>query len=102
MTKDDYSIVGKKFGRLTVIEFDHRNDGHDYWLCECDCGNKKVVRRTSLMSGNTSSCGCLKHKHESLIGRRFGRLTVLKYDHSNVYGETHYSRRMGQIIYGFI
>lgn len=34
------------------------------WLCLCDCGNKIVVRRSSLVSGqNTQSCGCLRFKN---------------------------------------
>ena len=53
------NIIGKRFGRLTVVDFDH-NDVHrnSYWLCECDCGNKTIVTRGSLISGNTTSCGC--------------------------------------------
>lgn len=52
-------IVGQRFGRLTVIEFDHA-DAHRnlYWLCECDCGNRTLVTRGGLISGNTTSCGC--------------------------------------------
>lgn len=52
-------ITGKRFGRLTVIKYDH-DDIHrnSYWLCECDCGNKTVVTRGDLTSGNTTSCGC--------------------------------------------
>ena len=30
--------VGKKYGRLTVIEFDHTRKGHLYYKCACDCG----------------------------------------------------------------
>lgn len=29
-----------------------------HWLCQCDCGNKAVVRAAHLTSGHTVSCGC--------------------------------------------
>lgn len=48
----DRSVLGKRFGRLTVIDHDHGT----YWLCECDCGNTRVVRRDQLLSGFTISC----------------------------------------------
>lgn len=52
-------LTGQKFGRLTVIELDHRDSRKKaYWKCKCDCGNEKVVRCDSLQSGSTVSCGC--------------------------------------------
>ena len=50
---------GKQFGRLAVIsESGRSNDGQVMYLCQCVCGNKVIVRSTSLRSGNTKSCGC--------------------------------------------
>ena len=38
-------IVGKRFGSLTVLELHHRGAGGKlYWLCECDCGNRRSNR----------------------------------------------------------
>jgi len=56
---------GQRFGRLTIIkEVEHlRQPNGGYrrmFLCKCDCGNEKVVRLSSLMNGDTSSCGCYK------------------------------------------
>lgn len=56
------NLVGQKFGRLTVVGFDHKdNTNKTYWLCECDCSerNKVVVYSNNLRSGTTKSCGCL-------------------------------------------
>ena len=48
------------YGRLTVIEFVERK-GTVYWdRVRCECGVEKVVRRTDLKSGRTTSCGCLR------------------------------------------
>ena len=53
-------LTGKKYGRLTVIELDHRNkDSKAYWKSKCECGNIVITRGDCLLSGNTKSCGCL-------------------------------------------
>jgi hypothetical protein len=57
VNKDD--LIGKRFGKLIVIAFDHVNEKYrSYWLCRCDCGNEKVISRHSLISNRTKSCGC--------------------------------------------
>lgn len=69
-------MVGQKYGLLTVVEFVGKDKFNNaLWRCKCDCGKEKVVSRRNLISGNTSSCGCL-HKPDH-TGKRFGRLTVL-------------------------
>ncbi len=75
-------LVGRKFGKLTVLEECSRSkNGSIKWLCECECGNKAIVRSDELRSGHTSSCGCLpKSVPEDLKGKRFGKLTVLSED----------------------
>lgn len=53
-------LTGLRFGRLTVIEFSHKDEKRYYcWLCKCDCGNTIIVRGSSLSRSNTKSCGCL-------------------------------------------
>ena len=67
--------IGIRYGRLIVIKFAGRTwAGQILWLCKCDCGKKIIVRRGSLQSGNTKSCGCLqkesaKEKGEKRIGK---------------------------------
>lgn len=61
-------ISGSKFGRLTVIEFSHKDKyGHSYWTCRCECGNTKTIYGVSLICGDTKSCGCLR---KSLLSER--------------------------------
>ena len=61
-------LVGKKYGRLVVIEYAYRNPrGKSMWKCKCDCGNTKVVLGTHLTSGHTTSCGC--YNEEVIKGR---------------------------------
>lgn len=53
-------ITGQTFGRLTAIEpTDKRASGYTLWLCQCECGNKKLASVNHLMQGNVKSCGCL-------------------------------------------
>lgn len=83
-------LTGKRFGKLTVIELSHIK-GQSLWKCICDCGNQKLVRSRSLISGKTKSCGCLRRDagHQKLIdlsGKRFGRLTVIEFSHSRKIG----------------
>ena len=61
-------LTGQKFGHLTVLRRDLSRIGNNaYWVCQCDCGNTIIVRGSSLKSGNTKSCGCIKSKGESKI-----------------------------------
>jgi hypothetical protein len=83
-------LVGKRFGRLEVLEDCGNNKfGQSLWLCKCDCGNEKQVNVSSLRNGSTLSCGCLqkevaskngKKRFVDLSGKRFGRLVVIKLD----------------------
>ena len=53
-------MTNQKFNKLTVIKFDHYDKKYNsYWLCKCECGNYKVVRRSHLLHGNVQSCGCV-------------------------------------------
>ena len=55
-------LVGKKFGRLTVMSLSHVKKQSTYWLCQCTCGATKVVNVRELNSGHTRSCGCLQRE----------------------------------------
>jgi len=54
----ELNLAGKKFGKLTVVDFAYSKYGHRYWNCICDCGNKAVVNGTRIKTGETKSCGC--------------------------------------------
>lgn len=64
-------LTGKRFGRLTALEYDHEKQK---WKCQCDCGNI-TYKRTGHLNSNAVSCGC-KQKQD-LIGKRFGKLVVI-------------------------
>lgn len=78
-------LVGRIFGRLTVVSFDGSKK-HPRWICVCDCGCKKSIDEHQLKQGGTLSCGCLKLEHTrsmgknrliDLTGRVSGKFTVV-------------------------
>ena len=80
--------TNNKYGRLTVLyRAENTKTGRAVWHCRCDCGNELDVLGKNLRNGNTQSCGCLQRERaiesnikraDSLIGQRFGKLTVLE------------------------
>lgn len=55
------NIMGKVFGRLTVISRSENinDDGKYGFICKCECGNTTEVAKNNLISGRTRSCNCL-------------------------------------------
>ena len=52
--------TGQKFGKLLVINQAGRNELKKVlWKCRCDCGNEISIVAGSLVTGNTTSCGCV-------------------------------------------
>lgn len=85
-------LTGQRFGSLLVIKqapniITPNKRSHVAWECQCDCGNKIIVRSDCLRNGHTISCGCRKKEvllsagHNriiDLVGQRFGYLTVIE------------------------
>lgn len=70
-------VIGKTFDRLTVISC-ARDNKRTMCTCHCTCGNKIIVRRDSLLTGNTKSCGCLSDiDPNDLLGKTFSKLTAI-------------------------
>lgn len=58
----DEDLIGKRFGRLTVIYIFNKN-GDRYAHCKCICGDEKDIRIYDLTSNSTKSCGCYLRDH---------------------------------------
>ena len=80
MHKKVIDLIGKRFGRLTVLEIASKDKwGHYKWLCKCDCGNSIIVRGDNLKSNITASCGCL---NKDLVKKRMtihGKVKSVEY-----------------------
>ena len=61
--------TGKRFGRLVAEKY----VGGGKWLCRCDCGAAVEVDGSSLNSGNTKSCGCLRSDTVKAIRTKHGQ-----------------------------
>lgn len=55
-------ITGQRFARLTAIERGPNTGENVQWWCQCDCGNRTLVRASYLRTGHTRSCGCLRRE----------------------------------------
>lgn len=56
---DPMEYIGKKYNRWTIKSYKGYNKlGKHTYLCQCECGNKKVVVLGNLKSGQSKSCGC--------------------------------------------
>lgn len=59
-------LVGRRFGRWTVIARTVSARAGSHWRCRCDCGAEGVVRGTNLVQG--LSRGCRAHAPERREG----------------------------------
>lgn len=64
------NIIGKRFNMLTVIKRIENQKGHIMYLCKCDCGNIKEVRKSHLIKNEVKSCGCLVKKIKETFGEK--------------------------------
>lgn len=54
-------LTGKKINMLKIVKWAGVNKfNHTLWECVCDCGNICTKTRSSLISKNVKSCGCMK------------------------------------------
>lgn len=61
-------LTGQTFGRWTVLKRCGSNQHNSaMWLCECSCGNQKIINGITLRRGESKSCGCLKSSGEEAI-----------------------------------
>lgn len=89
-------MIGKKFGRLTVLEeCKERKDNKRVYKCLCECGNITNVIGTHLRSGKVKSCKCLRGdvhgKSRSRLYRIYCNMKTRCYNKNNIrykdYGE---------------
>lgn len=63
---DCKDITGNRYGKLTVLERDlskmcSNKSTVSWWICLCDCGNIKSIRKTYLSSKvKNKACGCMQ------------------------------------------
>ena len=77
--------IGSKYNNLTVESFSHSDKRfRKFYNTICECGNKKTIMGSAMVSGNTKSCGCLTskyHREHHLLPDNLGviRQIILQY-----------------------
>lgn len=69
MVQPKITMVGRTYGRLTVLEQAEplKKDRQAWYRCRCDCGGEITVRGTSLRNGSmqaVAACGGRKRRRE--------------------------------------
>ena len=73
MAKRLEDLTGWNFGRWLVVEFAGRGaHGEVQYKCRCSCGVERTLRRSSITSGNSRSCGCLSDEEKRTRGITHG------------------------------
>ena len=83
------NIIGKKYGKLTITDIaptpKHiKNPKTLYVYCDCDCGNKKVIKRYENLKYNlVCSCGCENHQRYKTNRYEIKENYIIMYDFKN-------------------
>lgn len=81
----DQSEIGKKYGKLTVIEVIRPEKGNTKFKCRCECGKQYIGTAKYIKYGNIISCGCISKEktEESLKTKRLRRIYYSMKDRCN-------------------
>ena len=84
-------LTGQIFGSLVVLRKGTTINKYTRWVCKCACGNEVEIRTNVLRTGKVQRCPACSRKYTTeiliennksrvldLVGKRFGRLTVIK------------------------
>ena len=54
--------IGRRYNHLVILKLAYVEEGtrQGFYLCQCDCGNKKIVGINALRNGSTKACGCMQ------------------------------------------
>lgn len=75
--QEDYT--NREFGKLKALYLGE-NDAHGKtrWMCECECGHRKLINTASLKRNLTTTCGFCARKnflgYEDISGSNFRRI----------------------------
>lgn len=72
------SIIGRRFGKLKVIDYCMDTTSKPKVVCKCDCGRVVSVYTSNLYSGRTKSCGCSKTNHGESQTRLYRRYAWMR------------------------
>lgn len=84
-----HNLVGRCFGRLTVIK--QSDDYKRCYICRCSCGKRTAVLRNDLRNGHVRSCGCLLKDIRRTCSLKHGKCRIRQ--RSPEYTAYHFARQ---------
>lgn len=104
MHKDTTGLIGFKLieGGEVIKYLRHVKSGDSFWLVRCNCGKEFETKKRNIIGYGKAkplhSCrkcahkrrGKLLRKTDEMIGKKFGRWTVIAQNESDKYGQMHY------------
>lgn len=80
MTIKQVDMMHKRFGKLMVFaDAGQLKNGQYQYITLCDCGSYKVIAGSSLRTGATKSCGCLRSKMVTEKNYKHGQSATSRY-----------------------
>lgn len=92
---------GRTFGKFKIVKYDHvkkyKRSNHHYYLCDCECGTRKVVSLSHLRRGKTLSCGCLasRQSRERCLSPAMDVARRIARERTTTHGHTSKDNRRG-------
>jgi hypothetical protein len=71
-------LTGKRIGWWFVLNRVRNKGDNTMWLCRCICGTERPVAYSSLSTGGSTSCGCVRNMNPNHVKHghcRDGKLT---------------------------
>lgn len=74
--------IGRRFGRLIVIERAPNRPGNScaIWRCLCECGNEKLKSSYDLKRNHAPSCGCWGRERTTASTKTHGKTETSEYE----------------------
>jgi hypothetical protein len=93
-------LIGKKFGKLVVIDLSDKNRSRKYWVCQCKCGETITASTYQLREKHITSCGCNKKKRPTSIAnnKKFADLTKYRVEFMKKLDQTKLAHKQDGII----
>jgi hypothetical protein len=76
-------MIGKKFGKWTVLEEIVTERPGRYYKCRCDCGNERDIQGVTLRANRSKQCTDCQYatlyNPDKEIGKSYGKWTIIKF-----------------------
>ena len=59
--------IGHRYGNWVIMSEAQRFGGDTRYLCQCSCGQEKMVSAISLRNGSSTHCGCLRKERATKV-----------------------------------